>query len=163
MLYWFVLDWFLKTQLNIQHASLTLAANNPGGAWDVQGMSIENVSLFIYHLLQFWKLLRKEQLKPDVSKRGNYFSMHQFRNLFNTTRIPHMTEDSLNKSWKTEKEGHVPTHVIVLRNGYMFEICFLDSQDEPYSSPVYENTLRKLKQYADSLPPGPGVGMKLIS
>ena len=45
------------------------AANNPGGVWPVElKKPIENVSLFIFHLLQFWKLLRKEELDPTISK-----------------------------------------------------------------------------------------------
>ena len=39
--------------------------------------------------MQFWKALRKEQIRPDFSKKADtHFSMHQFRNLFNTVRIP---------------------------------------------------------------------------
>ena len=66
-----------------------------GGAWDIidndtiDTKSIEKVSNFIFHLMQFWKALRKEQIRPDFSKKADtHFSMHQFRNLFNTVRIP---------------------------------------------------------------------------
>ena len=84
--------------------------------------------------------------------------MHQFRNLFNATRIPQYNEDMLKTFWKTEAEGKVPTHAIVFRNGHIFKISFLDANDEPLPSPVYEKVLKRIKDEADSLPPGPGVG-----
>jgi len=62
-----------------------------GQLWPVpvnQESSLKYVSLFIYHLLQFWKCLRDETLKPDRARDGTRFNMQQFRKLFNSTRIP---------------------------------------------------------------------------
>ena len=137
------------------------AATNPGGAWHAMTSEkpMERIALFVFHLLQFWKLLRKQQLKPDVSKQGKYFSMDQFRRLFGTTRIPHMDQDKLRITWKTEAEGGpVPTHVVVMRNGYFFQVDFFNDQGDPYPPPILQNTLMAIKLEADGMPPGHGIG-----
>ena len=119
-------DWWLrKAYLQFREPLIPLlntagpfAANNPGGAWqpDIDpAKPIENVSEFVFHMMQFWKALRKEEILTQVSKKGTRFSMHQFRNLFNTTRIPRKNEDRLRLLWKTEKEGPVPQHAVVFR------------------------------------------------
>ena len=120
---------------------------------------MERIALFVFHLLQFWKLLREQRLKPDVSKQGKYFSMDQFRRLFGTTRIPHTSQDKLRITWKTKAEGgQVPTHIVVMRNGYFFQVDFLNDQGEPYPPPILQNTLTAIKLEADELLPGYGIG-----
>ena len=112
---------------------------------------MENVSLFIFHLLQFWKALRQEKLKPDVSKGGVKFSMHQFRNLFNSCRIPGRTEDLLRCCWKTEREGSSPTHALVLRNGSVYVFSPISgATGEPKSPRKIKKILEEIKYLADS-------------
>ncbi len=115
------------------------------------------MSLFIYHTMLFWKALRKQELRSDSSRSGNRFSMHQFRNLFNSTRIPRKTEDILRLSWCTEAEGDAPTHAVVLRNGHIFSFQPLDQNQEPRTPDVIEAMMREIKDRADSQPRGPGI------
>jgi hypothetical protein len=69
----------------------TIIGSYLGQLWPVpvaQEVSLKYVSQFVYHLLQFWKCLREEALKPDRARDGTRFNMQQFRKLFNSTRIP---------------------------------------------------------------------------
>lgn len=138
------------------------AANNPGGAWPVddgQEKPIEKVSKFVFHLMQFWKALRQERFKADVAKSGTHFTMHQFRNLFNTTRIPCLAEDKLDHFWKTQNEGVSPMHAIVLRNGHAFVFNPIEEKNEQLKSPYsIGQTLEKIRRVADEMKPGPGIG-----
>ena len=138
------------------------AANNPGGAWSIDkndGKTIEKISVFIFHLMKFWKALRSEELKADVSKNGTRFSMHQFRNLFNSARIPLIGQDELRHFWKTEKESSdSPIHAVVLRNGHAFVFNPVSTKSfEPKNPSKVQAILQKIKMAADQMEPGPGV------
>lgn len=137
-------------------------SNNPGGAWPVpveNGEHFKYVSHFVYQLMLFWKALRTQQLRADESKSGTKFSMHQFRKLFNTTRIPMTGEDRIQALWQTEDEGSVPTHAIAMRNGHIFRFEPInDATGLPRSTTEIEWMLRKVCELADSQPEGPGIG-----
>lgn len=139
-----------------------MASNNPGGAWPVDkntGKSIQNAATHVFHLMQFWKALREGHLKADMSKNGTHFSMHQFRNLFNTARIPKSNEDELRSFWRTESEGQSPTHAVVLRNGHAFVFHPVDDKSkQPKSTAQIRQILEKIKEAADQMNQGPGVG-----
>ena len=69
-----------------------------------------------------------------------------------------MHEDSLKCFWRTEKEGSVPTHTIVLRNGHVFLYHPVNKDGIVKSPKEIEVNLRDIKAQADHLPSGPGVG-----
>lgn len=48
--------------------------------------------------------------------------MNQFRNLFNTCRIPQKNKDRLDVHFKTANEGICPTHVIIIYRNRFFKI-----------------------------------------
>ena len=60
--------------------------------------------------------------------------------------------------WKTENEGSVPTHAIVLRNGHVFLYYALQGDNSVKSPKEIEADLREIKAQADNQPSGPGVG-----
>jgi hypothetical protein len=63
-----------------------------------------HVLVIEFHLPdRFWVLLRREQLPPNLDGRGNRFSMHQFRFLFNSARIPRSGMDEIKADFKTGK------------------------------------------------------------
>nr|DBA25203.1 TPA: hypothetical protein GDO54_012759 [Pyxicephalus adspersus] len=68
--------------------------------------------------------------KLAVHKSGNKpLDMHQFRNLFNTCKIPGVTRDSIINYFKTESEGSCPTHLIVMCRGRIFSFeAVIDGQ-----------------------------------
>lgn len=73
--------------------------------------------------MRFWQLIRKEQLRPIVSVDKNIkFSSNLYKRLFNTVRTPGMEMDKIISYFKTEKEGHCPSHVLVIYKGRIFKI-----------------------------------------
>ncbi|XP_072269521.1 peroxisomal carnitine O-octanoyltransferase [Pyxicephalus adspersus] len=76
-----------------------------------------------YKILSRWE-------KLAVHKSGNKpLDMHQFRNLFNTCKIPGVTRDSIINYFKTESEGSCPTHLIVMCRGRIFSFeAVIDGQ-----------------------------------
>ena len=48
--------------------------------------------------------------------------MDQFRNFFNTCRIPCVKEDKLCKHFKTANEGTCPTHLLLMYRNRFFKI-----------------------------------------
>ena len=48
--------------------------------------------------------------------------MNQFRNLFNTCRIPQKNKDRLDVHFKTVNEGVCPTHFIVIYKSRFFKV-----------------------------------------
>ena len=120
------------------------------------------MSNFIFHLMQFWKALRKEKLKPDISKKsGTRFSMHQFQYLFNTVRLPQLNEDKLKHYWKTEKQEMMSEteaksistdHAVALRNGNVFVFYPLCRKNkEPKNPSKLAAILNNLKEAADNM------------
>ena len=124
------------------------ASNNPDGLWAAPSNdeSLERISIWVFFLLQFRKALQKGDLRSDVDKRGKRYCMNQFRYLFGTTRIPKLIEDQLAFSQKS--------HITVLRNGHAFAFDPMEGTDAKSIQAI----LTKIKDNADSLDEGPGVG-----
>ena len=55
-------------------------------------------------------------------RQSGFLSMNQFRNLFNTCRIPLKNKDRLDVHFKTFNEGLCPTHFIVIYKCRFFKI-----------------------------------------
>ncbi|EDL84313.1 carnitine O-octanoyltransferase, isoform CRA_a [Rattus norvegicus] len=84
-----------------------------------EGTQLERGSILLWHNLNYWQLLRREKL--PVHKSGNTpLDMNQFRMLFSTCKVPGITRDSIMNYFKTESEGHCPTHIAVLCRGRAF-------------------------------------------
>uniref|UniRef100_H2ZAP8 Choline/carnitine acyltransferase domain-containing protein n=1 Tax=Ciona savignyi TaxID=51511 RepID=H2ZAP8_CIOSA len=101
-----------------------------------EGTQLERAALGLYILLQFWQLVRKEMIAVHTLADGTKLTMHQFRYLFNTCRVPHRDKDELSHSFKTEAEGSSPTHIVVLCRGYFFKIISADPVTGDICSPA---------------------------
>lgn len=119
--------------------------------------SLFNASLYCYYLVEFWKLLREQKLKPNQNAEKHYFSMKYFRNIFNSTRLPGAHIDHMKTYFKTEEEGDCPSHVMVLMKGRIFIFDTLDDSAKPISPLEWESQLKEIEYYCEVNGPGPGV------
>ncbi|XP_075171733.1 peroxisomal carnitine O-octanoyltransferase isoform X2 [Anomaloglossus baeobatrachus] len=83
------------------------------------GTQLERASIATWYTLKYWDLIRREKL-PVHKARASPLDMSQFRNLFNTCKIPGVTRDTISNYFKTESEGSCPTHLIVMCRGRIF-------------------------------------------
>ncbi|KAE8596140.1 hypothetical protein XENTR_v10015983 [Xenopus tropicalis] len=84
-----------------------------------KGTQLQRASIAVWYTLKYWELIRREKL--GVHKAVNYpLDMSQFRNLFNTCKIPGRTRDIISSRFKTESEGSCPTHLAVMARGRIF-------------------------------------------
>ncbi|CAG2178146.1 unnamed protein product [Oppiella nova] len=128
--------------------------------WPIKtGTRIERLALIMSFHLQFWQLIRKEQLKPVINKSMQPLAMNQFHRIFNTCRIPGQTRDSLLTCFKTESEGSkAPTNLIVLYRGYLFSFDLVEN-DEILTAHEIEGQLKFIEDWCQQQSTaGPGVG-----
>lgn len=138
---------------------------NMSGCLPIEGYNTPNRDqwlntggLYIHLQMQFWKLVRSEKLRPFVN-RGVPWSMNQFRNLFNTSRIPGESRDEIFTCFKTESEGPAaPLHIIVLCQGHIFAFNTIDEHEEPLSPPEITSSLQSIYDYCQASIDGPYVG-----
>ncbi|KAM4705893.1 peroxisomal carnitine O-octanoyltransferase [Rhinophrynus dorsalis] len=84
-----------------------------------EGTQLDRACIAVWYTLKYWELLRRE--KVPVHKSGNSpLDMSQFRNLFNTCKVPGITRDSILNYFNTECEGGCPTHLTVMSRGRIF-------------------------------------------
>ncbi|XP_032868754.1 peroxisomal carnitine O-octanoyltransferase isoform X1 [Amblyraja radiata] len=120
-----------------------------------EGTQLERTAIAVYHILQFWKLLRKQCLA--VHKAGGVpLDMNQFCMLYNTCKIPGVTRDSLVNYFKTEAEGPSPSHLVVLCRGRAFVFdTLLDNQI--LTPPELLRQLTYIRECCNNEAEGPGV------
>nr|XP_004662354.1 peroxisomal carnitine O-octanoyltransferase [Jaculus jaculus]XP_045016848.1 peroxisomal carnitine O-octanoyltransferase [Jaculus jaculus]XP_045016849.1 peroxisomal carnitine O-octanoyltransferase [Jaculus jaculus]XP_045016850.1 peroxisomal carnitine O-octanoyltransferase [Jaculus jaculus] len=147
------LDVRMPSQLNVNFAG-------PSGLFEhlwppKEGTQLERGSVILWHNLCYWQLLRKE--KVPVHKSGNTpLDMHQFRMLFSTCKVPGITRDSIMNYFRTESEGHSPSHIAVLCRGrvfvtdVMYEGCLI-------TPPELLRQLTYIYKKCCSEPDGPGI------
>ncbi|EGT59574.1 hypothetical protein CAEBREN_10705 [Caenorhabditis brenneri] len=78
-------------------------------------------SQIIHHLMTYWTLVRQEKIEVTRS-RGTNWDMYQVYNLFNSCRVPSLPKDCIERYFCTEKEGHCPSHVVILCNGHIWKL-----------------------------------------
>ncbi|TKC53924.1 hypothetical protein EI555_010048, partial [Monodon monoceros] len=119
-------DWWLNVAYLDVRIPSQLHVNFGGPASHIEhywppkeGTQLERGSISLWHILNYWQLLRKEKL--PVHKVGNTpLDMNQFRMLFSTCKVPGMTRDSVINYFRTESEGHCPSHIAVMCRGRVF-------------------------------------------
>lgn len=84
----------------------------------------------LHQVCKFWHLLRQEAIPPFKDGQGNWFTMHQFRRFFNTSRTPKPQEDIIESFFKTNQEGSCPDHVVVLHKGQFYSLSPFDNNDQ---------------------------------
>uniref|UniRef100_A0AAA9SDI4 Peroxisomal carnitine O-octanoyltransferase n=1 Tax=Bos taurus TaxID=9913 RepID=A0AAA9SDI4_BOVIN len=147
------LDVRIPSQLNVNFGG---PASHIEHYWPPkEGTQLERGSISLWHNLNYWQLLRKEKLA--VEKVGNTpLDMNQFRMLFSTCKIPGITRDSIINYFRTESEGHSPSHLAVLCRGRVF---VFDVMHEGYlmTAPEIQRQLTYIQKKCHSEPDGPGV------
>ncbi|XP_034523172.1 peroxisomal carnitine O-octanoyltransferase isoform X1 [Ailuropoda melanoleuca] len=155
-------EWWLNCAYLDVRLSAQLNVNFAGPApyfehyWPPkEGTQLERGSICLWHNLNYWQLLRKE--KVPVNKSGNSpLDMNQFRMLFSTCRIPGITRDSITNHFRTESEGHSPTHIAVLCRGrvFVFDVIHDGCLITP---PEICRQLTYIHRKCHSEPDGPGI------
>ncbi|XP_067863035.1 peroxisomal carnitine O-octanoyltransferase isoform X6 [Heptranchias perlo] len=153
--------WLISGYLDVRMPSM-LNVNFGGPApylehyWPAkEGTQLERSAIAVFHMLQFWNLLRKECLA--VHKAGSVpLDMDQFRMLYSTCKIPGVTRDSLVSYFKTEAEGPCPSHLVVLCRGraFVFEAMY---EHHILTPPELCRQLTYIKERCNNEPEGPGV------
>lgn len=143
----------IPSQLNVNFVG---AAPHFEHYWPAKaGTELERGSISLWHNMNYWQLLTKEKLPVD--KVGTTpLDMHQFRMLFNTCKVPGITRDSIINYFRTEHEGHCPSHIVVLCRGRVFafdvihEGCLI-------TPPEILRQLTYIHKKCHSEPVGPGI------
>ncbi|MBZ3872666.1 Peroxisomal carnitine O-octanoyltransferase [Sciurus carolinensis] len=120
-----------------------------------EGTQLERGSIILWHNLNYWQLIRKEKL--PVHKVGNTpLDMNQFRMLFSTCKVPGINRDSLKNYFRTESEGHSPSHIAVLCRGriFVFDVIHEGCLITP---PELLRQLTYIYKKCHSEPDGPGI------
>ncbi|XP_032499406.1 peroxisomal carnitine O-octanoyltransferase isoform X1 [Phocoena sinus] len=155
-------DWWLNVAyLDVRipsqlHVNFGGAASHIEHYWPPkEGTQLERGSISLWHILNYWQLLRKEKL--PVHKVGNTpLDMNQFRMLFSTCKVPGITRDSLINYFRTESEGHCPSHIAVMCRGrvFVFDVMHEGCLMTP---PEILRQLTYIQKKCHSEPDGPGV------
>ncbi|XP_073665717.1 peroxisomal carnitine O-octanoyltransferase isoform X6 [Tursiops truncatus] len=155
-------DWWLNVAYLDVRIPSQLHVNFGGPASHIEhywppkeGTQLERGSISLWHILNYWQLLRKEKL--PVHKVGNTpLDMHQFRMLFSTCKVPGITRDSVINYFRTESEGHCPSHIAVMCRGrvFVFDVMHEGCLMTP---PEILRQLTYIQKKCHSEPDGPGV------
>ncbi|XP_020843150.1 peroxisomal carnitine O-octanoyltransferase isoform X1 [Phascolarctos cinereus] len=147
------LDVRIPSQLNVNFGGPTAHSEH---YWPPkEGTQLERGSVTLWHNLNYWQLLKAE--KVPVHKIGNIpLDMNQFRMLFSTCKVPGITRDSIINYFRTESEGHTPSHIAVLCRGriFVFDVMHEGCMMTP---PELLRQLTYIKNKCHSEPDGPGV------
>ena len=88
------------------------------------------------------KKKQSETYLIQKTRQSEYLSMSQFRNLFNTCRVPQKDMDRLDTHFKTQNEGFCPTHIIVICKSRFFKIEALNKENRLLSVAEFYETLQ---------------------
>ncbi|KAL3831992.1 hypothetical protein ACJMK2_023676 [Sinanodonta woodiana] len=122
------------------------------------GTQIERAAFQMHYYLKFVELVRTEKLRKDRDSKGHALCMNQFKRAFCTYRIPGVQKDQLYLGFKTESEGSIPNHLIVLCRGRIYVMEVYHSSGEPYTVPELQKQLQMIREQCDNRPIGPGIG-----
>ena len=78
------------------------------------------MAIVLRGVLEFWLALKSEKIPPFKDGRGLSYSMSQFRNFFNASRIPQQDEDVVETHFTTDDT--CPDHVVVICKGRFFKL-----------------------------------------
>lgn len=126
---------------------LRLFKNNLG---ENESLRCKTMGALLHQVVQSWQLLRQQTWPSFIDGQGKKYSMDQFSRFFNTSRIPHENEDTLDIHFKTEEQGQCPHHVVVLYKGQFYSFSTLDSNGKIVSSEILEKTLQSIENDENS-------------
>lgn len=82
---------------------------------------LKTMARILYYTGEFWNLMRNERLKPTTSPDGSiHYSSNQYRRVYNTSRIPGEFIDEIKSYFKTAREGHCQSNVVIIGRGRIF-------------------------------------------
>jgi len=122
------------------------------------GTQCERAALITLGIVQFWQILRKQQLPIERGGRTTVWSMNQFHMMYNSCKVPGETIDSVYRGFKTESRGNCPGNVVVLCMGRYFTFNVLDSNNRILSAPEIEQILKTIRSLCDKGGYGSTVG-----
>uniref|UniRef100_A0A914V5I9 Choline/carnitine acyltransferase domain-containing protein n=1 Tax=Plectus sambesii TaxID=2011161 RepID=A0A914V5I9_9BILA len=99
----------------------------------------------IHHCMRYWLELRRETV-PLAKNRGAPLDMNQVYRLFNATRMPCRKKDRLVHYFRTDEEGHTPSHVIVLCRGHFWHLETMSSDGQIYSPEQFMQSLQLIRR-----------------
>ncbi|XP_077431413.1 peroxisomal carnitine O-octanoyltransferase-like isoform X4 [Vanacampus margaritifer] len=155
-------EWWLDTAYLEVRIPSQLQVNFAGPApylehcWPpAEGTQLERASINVWHTLQYWDLIYKEKMAPH--KAGKMaLDMDQFRMLFCTCKVPGVKKDTIYNYFKTEREGHCPSHLVVMCRGRIFTFDAL-CDGEFLTPPEIFRQLSYVKECCEGRPDGDGV------
>eukprot|EP00127_Corallochytrium_limacisporum_P005425 Clim_evm37s204 gene=Clim_evmTU37s204 len=109
---------------------------------------VARVAQTIARMLEFKRQIDSESLEPFMVRNMIPMCMDQYRRMFSCTRIPHLEQDELRTTAKSN-------HITVRYKGrfYYMSICHMDVKQTPLSDWEIERQLRWIVHDADSQPP----------
>ncbi|XP_077455304.1 peroxisomal carnitine O-octanoyltransferase-like isoform X3 [Stigmatopora argus] len=155
-------DWWLDSAYLEVRIPSQLHVNFAGPApylehcWPpAEGTQVDRASISVWHTLQYWNLIYKEKMAPQ--KAGKMvLDMDQFRMLFCTCKVPGIEKDAIHNYFKTEREGHCPSHLVVMCRGRIFTFDAL-CDGQILTPPELLRQLSYIKECCTSQPDGHGV------
>lgn len=99
--------------------------------------------------IKFYLLAKNDQLKPDMSGKSP-LDMSQYKFLFGTTRVPKVGVDEIKYGCDYKEKLQ---HIVVIRNGHLFQVQILDNNEQPLSISAITQQLEKV--VAESQTPNP--------
>ncbi|CAO4382976.1 unnamed protein product [Caenorhabditis nigoni] len=101
--------------------------------------------------IKFYLLAKNDQLKPDMSGKSP-LDMSQYKFLFGTTRVPKIGVDEIKYGCDYKEKLQ---HIVVIRNGHLFRVQILDSNEQPLSISAITEQLRKVVSESETPNPHP--------
>uniref|UniRef100_A0A8C4NM81 Peroxisomal carnitine O-octanoyltransferase n=2 Tax=Eptatretus burgeri TaxID=7764 RepID=A0A8C4NM81_EPTBU len=158
------LEQWWRNAAYLDTRSETQISVNAGGcgphlehSWQAQdGTQVARCSILLWHFLHFWKLIRTEKLAVGRSGKTP-LDMDQFRMLCCTCKIPGHHRDTLVSHFRTEREGHCPSHVVVLCRGRAFTFDTLDPNGAILTPPELARQLQNIKDKCQDEADGPTI------
>ncbi|XP_034030719.1 peroxisomal carnitine O-octanoyltransferase [Thalassophryne amazonica] len=157
-------DWWLDSAYLEVRIPSQLNVNFGGPApylehfWPpAEGTYLQRASIATWDTLQYWNLIRTEQLAPHKTGKEP-LDMNQFRMLYCTCKVPGVKKDTIYNYFKTEREGLCPSHLVVMCRGRIFTFDAL-CDGQIVTSPELLRQLTYVKRCCDSEPDGDGVAV----
>jgi carnitine O-octanoyltransferase len=128
---WWLEYAYLRGRQSLVPFSNMSAAMPPQPFWPDTNQSTEvayRAALVLRFTLDFYCLLWEERMRPMLHKQ-HYWSMDQFRRLFNTCRVPQPEVDRLETYFRTrfQSDHLTSTDIIIFYRGHIFRIAAFES------------------------------------
>ncbi|EDW16810.1 peroxisomal carnitine O-octanoyltransferase [Drosophila mojavensis] len=119
---------------------------------------LKSLARQIYHSLEFWDLVRNENIRPLSSNGGRVkYSSALYKQFYSTSRVPGEEQDHIEKHFLTKTEGRTPTHLTITGKGRQFTFNCVHEDDSILTAPEILVALQRIRSMLDYEPEGDGV------